>query len=135
VGGLLLALVVALASPDAVVARAVALLEPLGIVSAAPIVVVHRQPMMHGIPQRRAVAATDGSTIYLFDDTDPFKRATKGDAIALAAALAHEAYHVAHGPAEGPAYVEQLRVLEALHARPKDVQVVEQARDAVAGKN
>jgi hypothetical protein len=125
-GGLLLALVlgvVAADGPDPAVARALALLGTDA--PTAPIVVVNA-PTLRGNPQR-AVAATDGKTIRVYTDSGAYKRARKGDAIALAGALAHEAFHIAHGPAEAPAYARQLEMLRMLGARRRDVEPVERA--------
>ena len=91
-----------------------------------PITVVHRPASSFGT-RSFSVAWTDGTTIFVYDRSDAFKRAAKGDARPLAAAIAHEAFHVAHGPAEPPAYAEQLRVLRRLGARQRDIQAVERA--------
>jgi len=72
-------------------------------------------------------AFTDGSTIFVNIRSEKYKRAAKGDAIALAPAIAHEAWHVTRGFAEAPAYAEQLRVLRALGAKKNDVRSVERA--------
>jgi hypothetical protein len=53
----------------------------------------------------------------VYDDTEPYKRAKKGDVVAVAAGLAHEAYHIAR----------QLEVLRALGAKKGDIVVVERA--------
>jgi hypothetical protein len=100
-------------------------------VPTARIAIVH-PPALMGSPQR-ATAWTNGDDTIIWVDagSQAFKRAAKGDAIALAAVLAHEAYHVAHGPAEGPAYTRQLDVLHALGARARDVDDVERAMQAV----
>jgi len=72
-------------------------------------------------------AFTDGTTIFVNVRSDKYKRAMKGDAIALAGVIAHEAWHVTHGFAEAPAYLEQLRVLRVLGATKSDIRAVERA--------
>lgn len=80
------------------------------------------------------VASTDCRTyIRIFDDSDAYKRAIKGDAISLAAVLAHEAYHVAHGLPETPAYAEQLRVLRLLGATSRETANVMRAAERTTG--
>jgi hypothetical protein len=76
---------------------------------------------------------TDGRTIFINVRSPKYKRAMKGDAIALAGVIAHEGWHVAHGPAEAPAYAEQLRVLRALGARRSDVEAVARAAAQIGG--
>jgi hypothetical protein len=112
------------AETDSAVSRALALLAADA--PAAPVVVVHTRAML-GNPQI-ATAFTDGRTVFVNGKSGPYKRAAKGDAVALAAAIAHEAYHVTHGPNTEPgAYAEQLRVLRALGAKARDIEPVERA--------
>jgi hypothetical protein len=108
---------------DAPIARALALLGCHA--PSAPIAVVHtaRPAFVMSV----ATAWTDGATVFVNDQSEPYRRALKGDAVALAAALAHEGWHVAHGPAEAPAYAEQLRVLRMLAAKARDIEPVERA--------
>jgi hypothetical protein len=110
-------------SSDPAVSWALALLAAAA--PTAPIVIVHTRALM-GNPQT-ATAWTDGRTIFVNDHAEPYRRADRGEAVALAAALAHEAYHVAHGPSEAPAYAEQLAVLHRLGANRRDIQAVERA--------
>jgi hypothetical protein len=92
------------------VTRALALLGDAA--PCVPIVVVHTaRPVF---VQVVTTAWTDGLTVFVNDQSEPYRRAEKKDARPLAGALAHEAYHIAHGPAEAPAYTEQIRVLRAL---------------------
>lgn len=119
----LLVLVSALSSGDRAIDGAIAL---LGVdAPTAPITIVHTAKP--AFVMSVAPAWTDGTIVYVNDQSEPYRRAAKGDARALAGALAHEAFHVAHGPAEAPAYAEQLRVLRALGAKARDVEPVERA--------
>ena len=113
-------------APDSAVSRAVALLG-----DDAPterIVVEHtvRLPFVSSV----ATAWTDGVTIFINDQSEPYERACK-DAIALAGAIAHESYHLRHGPDEASAYAEQLRVMRRLGASRHDLDVVERGLHAV----
>jgi len=113
-------------SSDPAIARALELLGDAA--PTAPTVVVHaaRQVATRSV----ATAWTDGSTIFVTDQSEPYKHAMK-DAIALAGALAHEGFHIVNGPAEPPAYAEQLRVMRALGAKKGDIAAVERGLRAV----
>lgn len=76
----------------------------------------------------RVDAWTDGQKIWVNVLSPEYRRAVRGDGLALAAILAHENYHVAHGPAEAPAYAEQVRVLRLLGAPARQTAVIERAR-------
>jgi len=113
-------------APDSPISRALALLG-----DAAPTertVVVHtvRPPFVRSV----ATAWTDGVTIFINDQSEPYQHACK-DAIALAGAIAHESYHLGHGPDEAPAYAEQLHVMRRLGASRHDLDVVERGLGAV----
>jgi len=110
------------------IGRAVALLAEK---PAAPVVVAHTA--RPAFCQSVATAWTDGATIFVNDQSEPYRRASKGDAIGLAAAIAHEAWHVSHGADEASAYAEQLRVLRALGAKRRDVEPVARAAAQIGG--
>ena len=95
----------------------------------APIIIVHTARCISCVSI--ATAWTDGVSVFVNDQSEPYRRAKK-DARALAGALAHEAFHVAHGPAEGPAYAEQLRVLRLLGVRGSQLEDVERAARIVS---
>ncbi len=115
-----------LAGPEGWAAPSILALALLGDAAPhAPIVVVHSERI--GFIQISPTAWTDGVTIFVSDQSEPYRKASKKDARPLAAALAHEGYHLAHGPDEAPAYAEQLRVMRGLAARPADIDVVERA--------
>lgn len=119
------------ASDDQAVARAKGLLGSGA--PTTPIYVVHVTRLKG--EREWTVALTDGrSYIRIYDDSDAYKSAAKGDATALAAVLAHEAYHIAHGFAEAPAYAEQLRVLRALGAARRHIARVQRAAELTTGK-
>jgi hypothetical protein len=113
-------------APNSAVSRALALLGDDTI--SVPIVVEHtvRPPFVMSV----ATAWTDGVTIFINDQSEPYQRARK-DAIALAGAIAHESYHLRHGPDEASAYAEQLRVMRRLGASRHDLDVVERGLHAV----
>lgn len=82
--------------------------------------------------QLMAYVKPKSDIINLNNWTDEYRGASKGDKNmenVLAGTLAHEYYHVLHGPDEGPAYDEQLRVLQALHARSKDINKIIKAKE------
>ena len=113
-------------APDSRISRALALLG-----DAAPadrIVVEHtvRAPFVMSM----ATAWTDGVTIFINDQSEPYQRARK-DAIALAGAIVHEGYHLRHGPDESSAYAEQLGVMRRLGASRHDLDLVERGLHAV----
>ncbi len=112
--------------PNLRISRALALLG-----DAAPterIVVEHtvKPPFVRSV----ATAWTDGTTIFINDQSEPYQRAGK-DAVALAGAIAHERYHLRHGPDEASAYAEQLRVMRRLGAGRRDLDAVERGLHAV----
>jgi hypothetical protein len=113
-------------APDSAVSRALALLGDDA--PTVPIVVEHtvRPPFVMSV----ATAWTDGVTIFINDQSDPYQRARK-DAVALAGAIVHESYHLRHGPDEASAYAEQLRVMRRLGATRHDLDVVERGLRAV----
>lgn len=113
-------------APDSPINRALALLGDAA--PAGQTIVVHtaRPSFVRSV----ATAWTDGVTIFVNDQSQPYLRACK-DAIALAGAIAHESYHLFHGPDEPPAYAAQLDVMRRLGARRHDLDVVERGLGAV----
>lgn len=124
---MLTALILALTFNDAAVARAVALLESLGIRDLPAIEVVSKSPVSHTVAETVAYVVSGDPTIYVIASSRAYRRAVKGDARQLAGVLAHERYHVRYGVHEGPAYAEQLRVLKALKVDADTSRNVQQA--------
>jgi hypothetical protein len=121
---LLLVAALGVGHPDPAIARALTLLGQ-DAPTASIVVVTPKRLRVQG-PQAEWAARTDGKTIEIANDSRQYRRALKkGDAIALAAQIAHEAWHIAHGFAEPPAYAEQLRVLRALGAKHSEIEAVE----------
>jgi hypothetical protein len=116
----LLPFVVLPGSSDPAIVRALELLGDAA--PTTPIVVVHTASPVATLSV--ATAWTDGNTVFVNDQSDAYKHAGK-NAIALAAALAHEGFHVVNGPAEAPAYAVQLRVMRKLGAKKGDIEAVE----------
>jgi hypothetical protein len=117
-------------STDPAVARALALLgnPPASIA----IIVVHPVHGPSALTGGVIGAWTDRrSAIFVSDSSDPYRLAQHGNAVELAALLAHELWHVAHGPAEAPAYAEQVRILRALGASRRAIRHVEEAARSI----
>ncbi len=119
------------AAPNQTITRALALLATVPGVTTPTVVAATVRPDIVDANAEGWVAP-GYPVVYVATWSATYKRADNGDRFALiklAGVIGHEAYHVAHGPAEGPAYDEQMRVLEALHAPHPDVASVKRARE------